>query len=185
MSDYALIRQDTGEAIVLLGVTASPREHPGRLSESPAPDRRTIADHYLREGVRSTILGILSTDYLGLPGDASYPERVRAWLDEVQGRHLLSLQEPGRPVLADMLLTSWSEQRGTLDTSPIRLELRQVRIAGSRTVELAATPRAPRADVADDLAREVDAGTATTSEAAAAPGVLGRLTGAFRAGSGL
>ena len=157
MTPALLIREDTGDQLVLDGVLRVERRHDGTLTRHALPDAT-----YTTDGL--TILpGAISIEALvsqspAIEGLLTGPERiaeVMEWLRDARREvAIVALQQPGRAQDTDLVIERYTDQSDSRDAPALSITLGEVRIAETSTLELAertrpASPPVPSEDALD------------------------------------
>lgn len=163
----SLIRQDTGDQLVIDAPISSREVLSTRVSQHPVETQRTITDHAQRQAIGRQ-LEILISETPTVRGLTTGPERVAevyAWLEAVRGGVPLTLVEEGLPIRRDMRLTEFTPVKEAAGGLRASLTLLQGVTATTRTVELQTRPAGggggrttPRADLAAGRAPTEDRG---------------------------
>lgn len=167
MTDVALIREDTGDTLVLEGTTRVRVTHNGKVTDYPVPDRQTVSDGVIQMPRTATIEAVVSP-HPARPDIIGGPERLEAveqWLAEVkESGTTVALQRPGKAQLPIMAVERFSTDDGNTSAMAISVSLKGVRLQSSRAVSLGVLPTTtPRPDTREALEDAEDTGTGTTS----------------------
>lgn len=158
-----LLRDDGGAPLIVDGAVRVAQSNPGYVTQNVVPDRASIADGVLVYPIRVGLEAIVSPDPAAdnvTTGDARIQE-VRTWLEQARADAVtLSLQVPGDPIVTDLVIESYTTQRGVSNAIQMSVELVEVRIATEQAVGLAQVTRAkePTDAAAADLAKKEDKG---------------------------
>lgn len=163
-----LVRQDTGDVLILDGVLTSRAEQPIEVSKHPVQRLSVMTDN-AQAGALTRSLEWEVTQLSMVPGVTRGPQRiteVEEWLDAVKGIPL-TLNEDAATTRGDLFLERWAWIRQGTTSVTMSLDLVQAQIASTRTVTLAAvgaggTGKTARADVAAGMAGDENRGEQPT-----------------------
>ena len=162
-----MTRRDTGETLVLDGVTACRTDVAYLLTEYPVGD--AISDHSQRRPTRY-VLDVVLTDTPpgGTEPDAQRVQDALDWLTASAGQILdvdvETEREPIRSVMIEGLPRSYARLRSVALT----LSLREVQIVRTQSVTLPAIPARPRPSAASGRAQQRDDGEQALGECSTA-----------------
>lgn len=168
MATYALIRDDTGETLTLDAVLLYGEQRRSQWTEHELDDLSYAADGRIRMSPMITLRVVASPGTLtdGVTGGAARLVEVADFLERADAdAATLTVQRPGRDPLSGLGLEDRPWTQVDTDAETYDLTLRQIRVVGSRLVGGTTGPvtagggTQPRADVADGLAAETEAGT--------------------------
>lgn len=175
----SLIRQDTGNQLVLDAVVSTREVMPTRVTQHPVETQATITDHAQPQAIGRQ-LELIVSERPAVQGLTTGPERVAeviAWLEGVRRGTALTLVEPDLPVRRDMRLTDLTWTKDLAGGIRVSLTLIQGVIATTRTVDLGPTRTSgrrttPRADVAAGRAPTEDRGRRAGKSTSFAKGLI-------------
>ena len=164
-----LVRQDTGDVLILDGVLTSRAEQPIEVSKHPVQRLSVMTDN-AQVGALTRALEWEVTQLSMVPGVTRGPQRitgVEEWLNAVKGGIPLTLNEDAVTTRGDMFLERWAWIRQGTTSVTMTLDLVQAQIASTRTVTLAAIGgrgggKTARKDVAAGLAEDENRGEQPT-----------------------
>jgi len=155
------------------------------VTDNPVERGAPISDHIDPRPATLTLEGIVTNAPIGVDADQELPGRAERWWLEVEAllAQLTTVTVvTGLQVYPNMAVTNLSTARSTEAAIRVSMQLRQVRIADSRTVSIPAdvvgeveAPGDPAGRTADQATSTVDAGTVQPTPATAAQADRGSI----------
>ena len=172
MGDVALIREDTGDTLVLTGAVRYTDARDARVTDWPIPDRSYLSDALQLLPRRIDVEGVVSPR-----GQIeTYLHDTESWLETVQIEAVaLSFQDADGGLVPMMLVESFQRTVSGSSGWRFRVSLKSIRLAQSREVLIETQSSVPPPSFRSATSDPVDAGTGAAEDVSLAQGVVNTL----------
>lgn len=160
MRTFALLSDDKADSLIIDGAMSINEVSSGRITDRTTVANRFIVDGRIIQPRIVTIEAVVSPNPLieELPRGDKRIDKFLEWLTDAKERAIiLAIQVPGRQILENMVLESFSTSKGRSDSINVSMSFKEVRLARTRSTVLTQAPKKPKGSVRDNFKAGLDA----------------------------